>query len=446
MKYFKNHSGYSLTEIMIAAGIIGIVSLAGMRAFQYFNKETKKELSKMDNLAEFNLLAQDFLKFAESAGISTAYLNLPVKTSGCSATEPCVRKLVNNTLVNPKAGEVPQAITQNACIQFYWDGKGSLDYQLAYPEKPNRKDEIVNIENLNLSSFQNNADIVASWTLKDEKSPPFMLLKLREKQVILKYLRGSKFEISRSSNTNNLRHAFFESDESPETVGQLKGFPFLIYNSILNNHFTIQYAKDIIPCKERASECKTLLGKISQTPATDVELSANSNSKFPDKVFAIHFENINFDKSPFREIKNNYSVPAKCLGSGWGQGKQSPGDYLFPSKAFSVAEPDSSTSDLGGIDPVNVLHLSHYYTGVNLSQDLKKGLMVALPIDIVSYKIKKTKDSKQLQLLTDQWHATENKEKVRISNLKGPLFITRKLGSPEIGLWYNPLKKKGGTK
>jgi hypothetical protein len=72
--------------------------------------------------------------------------------------------------------------------------------------------------------------------------------------------------------------------------------------------------------------------------------------------------------------------------------------------------------------------------------------MVALPIDIVSYQVKRPEGKKNLQLVTNEWHATESREKVRIANLKGPIHITRKLGTPEIGLWYNPLKKQGETK
>lgn len=446
MKVKLKSSGYSLTEMMIAASIIGIVALAGTRAVEYFNKQTKRELNKMDNLAEFNLLAKDFLKFAESAGISTAYLNLPIRTSGCSEDGPCIKKLVDNKLVNPDSGEIPSEVSKNACVQFYWDGKGQLDYQAAYPEKNNRKDEIVAIENLNLTSFQNNADIVASWTLKNEKSPPFTMLKLKDKQIVLKYLRGSKFEISRSNNTGNLRHAFFESDESPSEVTKLKGVPFLIYNSILNNHYTIQFASSIISCKENEGECKNLLTKISQNPGSHAELSANSSSDYPNKVFAIQFEAINFDKSPFKELIQNYALPSSCSASTWGKGKQSATEYLFPTKAFSVYEPDSAIADLGGSEAINVIHLSHYYTGVGLSQDLKKGLMVALPIDIVSYQVKRPEGKLGLQLVTNEWHATENIEKVRIANLKGPIHITRKLGTPEIGLWYNPLKKQGETK
>lgn len=435
----KNNSGFSLVEMMVAAGITGILVLGGMRVIEYFTKETKRELGKMDSLSEFNLLTQDFLKFTENAGISTVYLNLPVKTKNCGKDEPCLKKLSGNTYVETAAGDIPSELRDNVCIQFYWDGNGRPESGRAYPEKAKNKDEITEIRPLDTASFQKGNELSVTWTLKDEKSPPIPLLKMRDHQVVLKFLRGEHFGLSKLNNKGKYLHSFYESEESPETVKQLTGYPFLIYNSLLNRHYTIQYAQEIISCKENASRCKSLLPKMSPSEVNNKSLSLESGADFPNKVFAIKFKEINFDTSIFKELKDRYKLPAECLAS-WGKGMQPQENYLFPSRAFSVSQDDSDSADLGGKDPVNVIHLSHYYTSAELSQDVRKGLMVAVPIDIVTFKVQRMGDTKRLQLVSELWHATDIKRKIKINDLKAPFVLARKLGSPELNLWYNPPK------
>jgi len=65
----KNQRGFTLVEIMVSVAIMGIVTYAGVSAYQYFMGQSKKELKKLDDISEFTLFAKDIAKLAEGAGI-----------------------------------------------------------------------------------------------------------------------------------------------------------------------------------------------------------------------------------------------------------------------------------------------------------------------------------------------------------------------------------------
>lgn len=438
----KSERGFSLTEIMIAMGIMAVVAFGGFQAYEYFVKQTKKEASKMDDLSEFNLLTKDLLKFAEGAGISTAYLNLPIKVKDCDESEPCLKKLVNESFKNLEAGEIPPILQSQTCIQFFRDANAVLDQKKAYPDKID-KDKVFEIKDMEIETPT--VETFATWTLKDENSPPIILMKSREGGVVMNLIRQPTVEVSIDNNINNVRYALYQSDAPLEEIMKVKEYPFLIYNSLYNNHYVIQQASDIISCGQDESGCKTLIEKISRTT---LDSSFNGtvavDAGWPSKVYAIKFDAINFSTPFFQNVLTQQKLPADCKTS-WGDGKQPADNYFFPSFAYSVWQESGVGADLAGPDAVNILNLSHYYTTRGQS-NTGKGLMVALPIDIFSYKVEKQADGKTLSLVSELWHATEIKKKTKIFNLKGPFSLTRKLGSPELGIWYNPLKSKpGGT-
>lgn len=436
-----NSKGVTLPELMIAMGIMSVVILGGLKAFEFFSKETKKEAGKMGDLSEFNLLTKDFLKFTEGAGISTVYLNLPIKTSNCNDSEPCLRKQVGENFVSASASDLSSIMSKHSCVQFYKDGKGALDTRKAFPEKKN--DMLYEVKTMDLNANLQSS-LMATWILKDENSPPILMMKTREISVVLNYLRGPSVETSRVGNTMKVEHAFFESDAHPESLRDLKGYPFLIYNTLFNSHYTIQYASDIVSCKTSPEKCREIIRDISGRKAPeDNDLKAELGANFPDKVFAVAFKEIDFDSPFFSPIKEKHLLPEECKSS-WGAGKQPAANYFFPSKAYSVSEDDKSTADLGGSEAINVLHLSHYYTGAQVAMGVKKGLMVALPIDILMYKVEKSLTLGAPQLVTELWHASEIKKKTKISHLKGPFIFGRKIGSPEMSIWYNPLSNQKG--
>lgn len=425
---------------MVAAGIMAVVVFGGFKAFQYFNSQTSKEAKKMDDISEFNALTKDMISFTEGAGISTFYLNMPIKTTGCNADEPCVRQLNNQIFVTPSS-TTPAALTSNECMQFYKDSKGVLDPKPAYPGKP-FQDKLWEFKELELTNAD--ADLFATWIIKDQTSPPFLMMKSRDASLFLRQIK-KPVQRSRTGNEgfNNVKWSFFDSDAPLDVIKKLKGYPFLIYNTVFNNHYTIQYASEIKACNEDSTGCVNIMKDIVGNTGnwTDAAISSDSGATYPDKVYAIKFEEMNFNAPFFKDIRDRQGLPSNCMSS-WGEGKQAASDYFFPSRALSVSgDSSNAANDITGPNPVNILHLNHYYVDKGLDV-IQKGIMVAVPIDIITFKAEPSVQTGMFSLVSELWHATEIKKKTKIHVLKGPFTLTRKLGSPELGIWYNPIKKQ----
>ena len=432
--------------MMIAAAIMVVVVLGGVAAYNHFRSQTVVEISKMDDISQFNLLTKDLITFSEGAGISTFYLNMPIKTTSCTDDLPCVRQLDNKNFVTP-TGSMPAELSGKDCIQFYKDAEGKLESKLAFPGKPALKDKIWDNPEIDLASMTR--ELYATWVLKDATSPSFLMMKTRDNSVHLSLLRKN-LQKSRDKNqaSHNVLYAAFESDSDIDVIKNLKGYPFLIYNSTFISHYTIQFAEDIIDCKHDLNQCKELTKKIGGfgTPADLPILLATNASTFgqfigaaaTEKVYFIKFSPIDFTQPFFQNIYSGNDLPSDCQTS-WGEGLQPSSQYLFPTKALSVSEVSEEISDLKPA-PINVLHLNHHY-GDKPSGQIEKGIMVALPIDIITFKIEQASESDPKNLVTELWHHTEIKKKTKIYNLKSPFILTRKLGSQELGIWYNPLQR-----
>ncbi len=441
----SNEKGFTIVEMMIAAAIMVVVVLGGIAAYNHFRSQTVVEISKMDDISQFNLLTKDLITFSEGAGISTFYLNMPIKTTSCTDDLPCVRQLDNKTFVTP-TGSMPPELSGKDCIQFYKDAEGKLESKMAYPGKPALKDKIWDNPEIDLASMTR--ELYATWVLKDPASPPFLMMKTRDSSVYLSLLK-TNLQKSRSLNqsSNNVLYAAFESDSDVDVIKNLKGYPFLIYNSTYISHYTIQFAEDIIDCKTKWDKCKDYVMKIgASAPPFYSTLNQNNlgtsiGASATDKVYFIKFSPIDFSQPFFQNIYTGNDLPSDCQSS-WGDGLQANSQYLFPTKALSVSESDPSLpeSDIIGPAPVNVLHLNHYYGEKGLVS-VPKGIMVALPIDIITFKIEQASENDPKNLVTELWHHTEIKKKTKIYNLKSPFILTRKLGSQELGIWYNPLQR-----
>jgi hypothetical protein len=424
---------------MVAMGIMSVVVFGAFQAYLFFSGQTAKEAKKMDDISEFNALTKDLISFTEGAGISTFYLNLPVKSTGCNDTEPCVRKLNEQTFSTPTSA-LPAGLSANACVQFYKDATGKLDSKPAFIGKP-AADKVWAPRDLELTGDE---ELYATWIIKDETSPPFMMVKSRDSSIFLKYLTGSAVLKSRSgtageSTHQGLLHSFYESDTAVETMDKLQGYPFLIYNALYSNQYSIRYAEEIVSCRDRRTDCINLIKKLSPTlPTSDAAISLAIGGNFPDKIFAINFREIDFQAPFFKNIFDRQSLPSSCLSS-WGNGVQPASGHYFPSKVLSVSlDPDEIDSEIDK-NPVNLVYLGKYI--FKKTNAATKGIYVALPIDIITFKAELATAPSTYQLVSELWHHTEIKKKTKIHKLSAPFTISRKIGSAEMGIWYNPIKK-----
>jgi len=431
----NSNKGFSLVEIMIASAIMLVTIAGGYKAYEYFSNQTSKEAKKLDQVSEFTALTRDLMSFTEGAGISTFYLNLPIKVSGCSVDGPCVKQLDGEKFIDPAS--LPSNLSSLSCIQFYKDAKGYLEYKPAYPGKPQYKDKIWENKTIEIGTTEN---LYTTWTIKDPSSPPYMMIKSRDASVFLKQIRGDA-QVSRTNEGNHsgLKHSFFVSDSNISVIKELTGYPFLIYNTTYPNQYMIQEAEEIISCSERRSDCLSFLRKI----IPNIE---DNNTKikgglgileFPNKVFAIKFKPLDFQNPFFSEIVTRQNLPSNCKDQ-WGDGRQEAGGYFFPSKAFSVSpDPSEPNHELNQI-PINTLYIGKYA----YSRDILNSVAyVALPIDIITFKAEETQTQGIYQLISQMWHPIEIKKRVKIHKLTAPITFSRKLGSQEFGVWYNPIKK-----
>ena len=447
-KFFLNAKGFSLTELTIAAGIMTVVVFGGYKAYTYFNSQTIQEAKKLDNLSEFNIMAKDLLNFTEGAGISSFYLNLPIKAKNCNATEPCVRQLVNQNFIAPTTA-IPEGLTSNDCVQFYKDAKGTLDFSYAFPGQANSKDKVWSVKDLDLSAA---SELYATWILEDTNSPPFTMVKARDNSLHFSMINSSYLMKTINDTNKHQNYGFFVSDSPQSSVIGLTGYPFLIYNSVFPSHFTIQSAEEIVSCELNRSKCLNLMSSVVQNSAIESwsDTSFNTNifsggMNFPKKVYVIKFKHIDFSQPYFKEIVDRQQLSSNCLSS-WGDGIQPAKDYFFPSLAYSVSKDpnaDSSSDESVKIltnSPFNPLFLNKYHL-LKAPMANSKPSFVGVPIDIVTLRVENGSESGSYQLISQMWHSTEIKKKNKIRKLTQPFIITRKLGSPEMGIWYNPIKK-----
>ena len=487
-----------MTEVMVAGGILSLVLLSAGGAYRFFNKETKKEFQKMDKISEFNQLTRDLMKFTEGAGISTAYLNFPVRIRGCTfdsagfPKEPCVAKVVDGKLVAPSESDFPDQWKGAACTQFFKDGRGSLVQRRAYPGKA-RNDLLNIIEDKQVKSNPS-VELVAAWPMIDENSAPFLMLKQKDNAQYFTMLKGPPSEISKITDLavnggEGKQYSFFEvkvddANSAVETeninkvISSSLNVPFLIYNAFFTNHYTIQYVADIKSCRDNYSFCQKELKDISRTTGSDFSRTGLSNdaalsldlaTNYPKNVFAVKFKAIELHEGSnvtdpyFRPIFKDPAtgvqrLPSDCL-SAWDINKQGVAEYFFPSKSYSISSTDAVSSDITGSDPLNILYLSHYYTSVGLagiSSATAKGVMVAVPIDIITYRVllkgNANTSTAVRNLIARRWYppgTTPLKDALRIQHLQNPFVVTRRIGTPEMGIWYNPVKQdassSGGT-
>lgn len=458
MKKFLS-SGVSMTELMISMGILAALALGGMTAYDFFTKGSKSELDKLGDVGEFTNVAKDLLKFAEGAGVSTAYLNLPVLTKNCVDNLPCIRKLQGaDTFIVPPETDLPERIKALTCTQFYKEGQGSLVRRAAFPSL-GLPDVLTQVNDMEVR-IDPSIELYTHWPLATPSSPPLLMMKTKEGGVYLSMYKKPAVEHSRKANearSQPLKHAFFESDSPPDKVLAMKGEAFLIFNTVYPSHFAIQYAEDILDCTTNPAVCLTEVNKAMTTDLTDLNTALDPQTGF--RMYAVRLSPIDQKGDAekkyveggttfgfFSRIREAMTLPSECPSTWSVDNEQDKDEFFFPTRVFSVSNPGEVDSDLAdSTKPLNVLHLNHYYGSdkmAGVSGTMDRGLIVALPIEISTYSIEQVEGAKGLDLVMHTWHSTDIKRKVSIRDIKGPFTVTRKVGSSEVGIWYNPLTKK----
>lgn len=429
-----NQQGHSLAELVIASAISLGVALGGYHAYTYFNNQTKTELTKLSDVQQFNALTKDMLRFAESAGISTLYLNLPVAAKSCEDNRPCLRALSEaGAWENPT--NVPGVVQSETCLQFFRDSLGKPINKHAYPptdSKPLSEELQGMFRNYNV--ITKTGETYFTWPLKDENSVPFLLMKVRDIGAHFKLVGTPKFQFDRANLRPGSTTSVFESPLSPDQAKKFVGYPFVLYGSKNQGQFGIYVAHEIVPCRDDKLNCATILNN-------NMYNGGYVEADITNEMFVLDIRPIDMEKPFFAEIYSRLNHGSDCTFS-WG-GTQASSNYLFPNGLLSIYNSVNSAANINA-DSSKYYHPMLYNKHASIEaaiHDLgSPSYAYALPIDLIRYSVDKvgtTAGQTRYSLISQLWHLTDTKKLIKISHLKAPLWFSRKLGSSELGIWYN---------
>lgn len=443
----RQEQGYGLTEIMVAMGISALVLLLGTQAYQYFTDQTKVELSKLDDVQQFNLLTKDMLGFSESAGLSTLYFNLPVKIKDCAPDTPCLNTLNDDGSFSGVAeANLPDALRSQTCAQFFRDSFGVPVNKRAYT---NSLEMVASFRDYNANLA--GRDLYFTWPMKDENSAPFTLLKLRDVSMFLT-LAPMQFgrEHLFTSGADRFK-AVFKTTMPTEQIQKFQGYPFLFYGSKYQGHFGFYAARSVLTCKGQHQACLDAFTQGVYNPATNAPPGTPfALSDFTDDTVVMGLEKINMGGSDsgagpadfFGDLYARLNLPDDCQYS-WG-GTQNKAQWLFPSGMLSIFNPVDANKDVNA-DATGYYNLQLYNkhatieTAASNTDPGKAPYGYLVPVDIIRYSVESAGVTNQHKALVARlWHLTEVKKLTKITHLKSPLYFTRKMGSSEFGIQYNP--------
>ena len=442
--------GYTMVEISIATAILGILVMVGIQAYLYFNKGTQQKVAELSTIQQFNLLTKDMLGFSESAGLSTIYLNMPVRIQSCEAGRPCLRQRAmvgtEEQWVDVATNEIPQIVRDEQCLQFYRDSHGKPLFKPAFPGATGSSEEISTFRDFNYTP--GDKELALTWPMIDKNSAPFLLMKVRNVADFFSLNAGLSFSRdslhSNFSDSSEFRAAVFDSSMSAEQAQQYVGYPMLFYGSQYQSHFGLYSATSIISCREDRDKClQEIEAKIYKNPS-GTGLPVSISSRITQNSFVISLRPIDQSASFFSEIYDRVNVPAGTSASGcqhaWGN-KQDAAQYIFPNGLLSIYNSAVPASDVN-TDSHNYYNPSSYnkYAAYEMANSSNQDPFAQLiPIDLIRYSIEPSaRSNKGLDLVAQLWHATEVKKLLKISNLSAPFYFTRKLGSSEFGIEYSP--------
>ena len=440
----SNQRGHSLAELVIASAITMLVAAGGFQAYSYFNDQTKRELTKLGDVQQFNALTKDMLRFAESAGISTLYLNLPIHVKNCEENKPCLRALDESGAWENTAA-LPAAGASETCLQFFRDSLGRPISRNAYPpteSKPASEELLGTFRNYNVTS--KTGETYFTWPLQDEKSVPFLLMKVRDLGAHFKLVGTPKFQFDRTNLIAGSTTAVFESPLSAEQAKKFKGYPFVLYGSKNQGQFGVYVAHEITPCRDDKATCVTKLN-------SEMHDGGYVEADISNEMFVLDIRPLDMDKPFFSEIYSRLDLPGDCQFS-WG-GTQEASKYLFPTGLLSIHNAINSSANINAdsskyYNPM--LYNKHASIEAAIHDLGSPAYAYALPIDLIRYSVEKQPATKttvtRYSLVSQLWHLTDTKKLVKISHLKAPIWFSRKLGSTELGIWYNFSSSPGASK
>lgn len=398
-------NGFSMMELMVAVGLLGIIILFVSQFSTNFSKN-RNDVQKFVEQSSFGAYGPRFTKIAETADLSSLFLRLPISASCSSLGAPCLQK------IDPTTGEVFSFSSAGLpkYFEFYRDKEAAF-----VQTKANSQKNIVNFDayfllNKNLMDTTMNAVVSQAsvvWPLTSPSSPEFPILTRSASDVSFSFVGASastsakygKYVLANyiAGNTGNLTN--------------LLGSPVIIYNPYYPQQYVIEYLSEIVSCKANISRCKETFAD-NKTAAASI----NHNS-----VMLILKEIEANQYGSFAPNLKDYSPLSLTATGDW--------NYLFPTKTPNLkAATANSSSDLSA--PLAIARWAHFYH----ANSMEPSDLFIMPVRWSVYFLKDVPErAGYFSLMRRDFNGLNKIADIpEISLIKGSVMFSRKIGTKNL--------------
>ncbi len=422
--YITKNDGFSLLEVTIAVAISGIVVAGSVYFIGSFTKDSNKLTKSVAISLTKGTIAGTFGQVAERAGVSAAFMHLPIKNnSNCSYTDPCVRSWSEAT---KKFSEGNDSFPLSYdTIEFFRDSSGEL---------------IESPVNATSSSFPNvylktsesfiwdpasalGREYYVTWPLINETSKAFPLMVSLESadyftilpDWILSNSLAPKEDIIKGLNNTSVF-------DDPEKT--MKDRLYLIFSPTNLRSFFLRTISTVTACKN--SSCNALFTAIK-----------GSGTSLPSNLYTDHHYKVLF--SPLAITSNLYNFFPRLDYIASSNTWRGQGDFFyFPTNNFSLIQNPLTHDDFKPDGDARLKGIGHFLGEVGSSNFVISPVGFAFFFLIKGEMIKREKSSvkdQSYQLVLRKYNTTTAFNDVVVaSDIIGKVYIVRKIGNGSLSI------------
>ena len=401
----NDQNGFSLLELMIAVSVSSVVVGGAIYYLNSFEKSKAALVKSSENNMNVSSIGANFEQVTERAGVSGAFMHLPIANStqgaSCDDSSPCVRSWdAANKRFSANSAGFPLTYTS---IEFYRDSSGELT-DMNYELPKDWEYGAVSMrtsESFIWSPTAGTQDYYATWPLVDENSKPFpmMVSSGSNDYFTLPSLQGSNVPTNPS---------FIKGTKTNQTDVLINHY-FVIYSALNLKHFFIK--------------------KIS----TAIECTSSNCIEDPNIKAGQFFNKVKFEALTNGSLYNFF--PTLNNVNSTNSWKNQNNFLYFPTQSFSLTG-QSQAPDFNPGSNVTPHQIVHFYTAE--SRDL-----TIVPVEFIFFYLKKGAMVKNAQnILTQSYDLIQRKyktvdnftERTLAVSFVGKVYISRKIGTGILNL------------
>lgn len=395
-------NGFSIVELMVAVGLLGIVSLFVAEFGFNFSKNTGniQKFVEQSSLGSFGVRV---VKLAETADLSSLFIHLPVSAYCSSLSLPCLQK------IDPTTSET-SAFTSSFLpknFEFYRDTEGVFATMKASSQTNNATFDANFFINKNLTDTAmtatvNQASVV--WPLVNTSSPEFPVFTRSASDISFSFVSVTA---SSSSSADAYVLTTYIAGKSG-SLSDLLGVPVVIYNPYYPQHYVVQYLSEIIACRDDIASCK------KRFPAQTTLINDNYVMIKLKEITATQYTN-------FAPNLKNYATFSSTTSGDW--------SYLFPTKTPNLkASTAAGSADLSY--PLSIAKWAHFYD----ANAMNPHDLFIMPVRWSVYFLKAVANKPEyFSLMRRDFNGLKALSEVpEISFIKGTVMFSRKIGTKNL--------------